>query len=857
MIGQTLGHYRIEQQIGSGGMGVVYRARDQRLCRDVALKLLPLGSLNDIAALERLHQEALALSRLNHPNIAHIYDFDTHDEITFLIMEYVRGDTLAKKLKDGSLLEEAALSLGIQIASALEDAAEAGIVHRDIKPSNIMLTLKGDVKVLDFGLAKLFRPNENGLTQSRTDIPERAGTLPYMAPEQLKGEPADFRSDIYSVGSVLYEAVTGRRAFISANSASLITEILNKEPESPREINSNVSIGFEHIVLRCLAKEPARRYQRASELRVALESIKAGRSILPASDAIAKSSAWKAYSIVALVIAMIGLGIAVWRAPKRPPTLDASRPNELAVLPLNGMGNDSEATAFGNGLVETLTSRLTQLSKNHPLQVVPASEIRAKGVNNLQDASQQFGATLGLELNVQRSGEMVRVNYAIVDAKAHKQLRGDTITAPASDPFALEDKVADSVVNALQIELLPEERKSLTERGTTQAGAFDYYLQGRGYLQDFHKPENIENAIAEFNYAVEHDPNYARAYAGLGEAFWRKYQFSKNADWVDRARSACERAVALRNEEAAGHNCLGLVYRGTGNYEKAVEQYKLATELQPTDDSAYKGLALAYGGLGKTEEAEETFQRAISLRPNYWSNYNSLGELYLKKGLYADAEAMFSQVTALAPDSFVGYGNIGNTYLAEGQYGKAVPMLERSVAIRPTAENTSNLGTAYFQLRRYSDSARTYEVAVKLGGDNYEVWGNLGDAYYWSPGERAKALNAYTNAIKLAKDATQVNPRDASLIGYVATYYAMLGERGLAMTYAQRALRAAPGNPETLFSAAVVYNQFGDTDECLVYLEEAVAGGFSVATLRDTPNFDNLQADQRFEKLITTHQSQK
>jgi serine/threonine protein kinase/tetratricopeptide (TPR) repeat protein len=858
MIGQTLGHYRIDQRIGAGGMGVVYRAHDQRLDRDVALKLLPERLLNDASARERLQKEALALSKLNHPHIAHIYDFDTDSDVTFLVMEYVKGDTLAKKLVGGALPEEVVTSIGVQTASALEDAAEVGIVHRDIKPSNIILTPKGDVKVLDFGLAKLFRARENDLTQSRAEFPEIAGTLPYMAPEQLKGEPSDFRSDIYSLGSVLYELVTGRRPFVSANSIALIAEILNNKPTLPRELSSSVSPGLENILMRCLAKEPARRYQRAAELRVALESITLSQGTIPASvatSATRKPGSGKPYFTVALAIAIFGAGIALWRMPKRQLTVNASRQNELAVLPLNGMGGDSDA-AFGSGLIETLTSRLMQLSKDHPLQVVPASEIRANDIKTLHEASQRFGATLGLELNIERAGELIRVNYALVDANKHKQLRGGTVTAPASDPFALEDKVADGVIDALQIELEPGERKELSDYGTTQPSAYDYYLQGRGYLQDFLKPDSIENAIVEFNHALEIDPNYALAYSGLGEAYWRKYDLTGNSDWVSRAKSSCDRAVKLRKDEAAGYNCLGTVYTGTGAYEKAVEGYQQAADLQPTDDRAYQGLALAYERLNKPAEAEQTFRRAIDLKPNDWANYNWLGELYLGHGKYADAESMFSQVAALVPDSYAGYGNLGITYLAEGQYTKALPLLERSVSILATAENTSNLGTLYFQLRRFSDSARVYEKAVSIDRRNYEVWGNLGDAYYWSPGERPKAASAYTSAIKLASERAKINPRDATLLGYLALYHAMLGQRDPSFEYIAKALSISPNDPDLLFSAALVYNQFADKDLSLDFLGKAIAAGYSAATLRDTPNLDNLSSDPRFQKLLGTPSTQ-
>jgi serine/threonine protein kinase len=251
MIGQTLGHYCVVEEIGAGGMGVVYRAHDTRLDRDVALKVIRSRAINDRSARERFKKEALLLSKLCHPNIAQVYDFDEQEGVEFLIMEYVKGNTLASTIKSGPILEETAINVGIQIASALENAADVGIVHRDLKPSNTMITSKGSVKVLDFGLARLFRADDEGITESIDSAGGVAGTLPYMAPEQLRGEPADFRSDIYSLGAILCEAGTGQRPFESRISTGLISDILNKSPIPIRQRNSNLSVGFENIVLRC------------------------------------------------------------------------------------------------------------------------------------------------------------------------------------------------------------------------------------------------------------------------------------------------------------------------------------------------------------------------------------------------------------------------------------------------------------------------------------------------------------------------------------------------------------------------------------------------------------------------------
>ena len=856
MIGQTISHYRVIEKIGAGGMGVVYRARDQRLDRDVALKVLPQGSHDDLAARERLRREALALSRLNHTNIAHIYDFDTYDGIAFLIMEYVSGETLAKKIVDGPLPEEVVVRIGVQVASALEAAAEVGIVHRDIKPSNIILTSKGDVKVLDFGLAKLFRANEIGLTQSQVDVQEEgAGTLPYMAPEQLKKEPADFRSDIYSLGTVLYETATGRRPFISLNSAVLISEILNKNPDLPREINPNLSAGFETVVLHCLAKDPARRYHGAAELRVALESFNDSHRVFPAAVARKKFGVLSLSLIVAIVLIVVS--VAVWRTLKTHPMAEVSRPNQLAVLPLSGTGNDNDTIALGNGMIETLTSRLAQLSKNHLLQVVPASEIRARGVSNLQEATQQFGATLGLELNIERSGTLIRVNYALVDAKQHKQIGGDTITAPASDPFELEDRVADSVVKSLEIELQPQEQRALTAHGTNQPVAYDYYLQGRGYLQEPQKRENVDSAITEFNHALEKDPRYALAYAGLGDAYWRRYELDKGIQSAKQAEAACEKAIALDANQAASHTCLGLVYNGTGKSEEAVSQYRRAVELEPTDDDAVRGLALAFAKLGRVEDAEKTYQDAIRARPQYWMGYNSLGGLYMSKGRYSEAAEMFSHVIALAPDSFRGYSNLGGAYVAMGRYQEAVNAFEESIKIRPTADAYSNLGTALFDLRRFDEAAQNYREATKLNDQNYILWGNLAAAYYYSGKQRTESFRSYQTAISLAKLQLDVNPNDASVLGDIAGYTSMVGRRDEALTYLNKALmQSDTQDPDLLFDAALVHNQLGETDVALTFLKKALAAGYSPATAAEAPALDNLHGNAQFETLLANQPSQ-
>lgn len=845
----TLSHYRVLEQIGAGGMGIVYRAHDERLDRDVAVKVLPSGAIGDDVSRKRFRKEAVALAKLNHPNIATVYEFNTQDGVDFIAMELVRGTTLDQ----GSDLNRDLLVIAEQIALAIQEAHDHGIVHGDLKPGNIMLTTRNQVKVLDFGLARPFRSSGTATTESLTETRGAAGTLAYMAPEVLKGMPPDHRSDIWSLGVLLYEICTSGLPFRGKTTFELSSAILS---DAPAKIPNTVPEGFRSLLLRCLEKDPSRRYQNASEIVQALESTNRGVSVHGRADDGRKwriASAGFVLSALCIVALMGAIPSARQQlggwlfAPAAP-----HEEKQLAVLRLSASENDDkEMSAFGNGLTETLAARLIQLGGNHHLQVVPSSEVRAKGVTTLREAQQEFGVNLGLELSLRRSGEMIRVNYSLVDAQTHRQLGGDTITAPASDAFGVEDKVADSVVKSLKIDLQPQEQISLTAHGTTEPDAYDYYLQGRGYLQEFQKRENVESAITVFSHALEKDAHFSLAFAGLGEAYWRRFEFEKQNQWAKQAQEACEKAALLNADQAESHACLGLVFNGTGKYQDAVKQYERVLQLEPTNDDAIRGLALGYANLGRIDEAERAYQSAIEARPHYWRNYNSLGALFLSKGRYSDAAKMFERVIDLAPDSFRGYSNLGGTYVLLGQYTDAVAALNRSVAIRPTVDTLSNLATAYFHQRQFDDAANTYSQATKLNDRDYVVWGNLADAYHYSGKRQTESVAAYQRAISLAKLKLEVNSRDASVLGDIASYESMLGNRAEAMAYLSEAFQVEQrDDPELLFNGALVHNQLGDTGTALHLLAKALDAGYSPGTVADAPALYNLHSDPAFQKLL-------
>jgi tetratricopeptide (TPR) repeat protein/predicted Ser/Thr protein kinase len=845
MVGQTLGHYRIIEKIGQGGMGVVYLAHDVRLDRKVAIKVLPPGLLSEEAVRTRFRNEALALAKLNHPNIATIHDFDTQTGVDFLVMEYIVGSTLEKKIANGPLSESEAVYVSLQVLGALGAAHRLGIIHRDLKPSNIMVGPNQHVKVLDFGLSRTIKNTNLASTESFEDIQPGAGTLHYMAPEVLQGEPSDARTDIWSYGVLLYEACSGRRPFQGRTAFELSSAILGSDPTT---LPPHLSQRLRGVVSRCLLKEPQRRYQSCGEVEAAF-----GALSVPSRPhrSLTRQLGLVLLAILALAVFSVVLLKRYFVANRRLPT-----EKQLAILPLAEASDSPEMTAFGEGLDETITTRLTGLTRANNLQVIPASEIRSKGVKTLQDANQEFGVNLGLELAIRRSGDMLRVNYSLVDAKTHRQLRGDTITAPAADPFMLEDRVSDSIMDALQLELTPQESGGHEERGTSQGAAFSYYLEGRGNLQEYSKPESIDTAITAFLKAIEADPKYALAYAGLGEAYWQKYELAHDPSYVERATKACKSAVELQDSVAEGHVCLGTVFKGTGQYALASTAFAKASELDPTNDDAVVGAASVYQALGKSDQAEETYRRAIAMRPQYSRNYNLLGAFFVSQGQYANAAEMFSKVISISPDSFWGYSNLGAVEIFEGYYQQAVSTLDKSNAIRKTSGALSNLGTAYFHLREFDKAAKAFSEAVEFDQNNYPLWGNLADAYYYG-GRRSEAVGDYTKAAELATQQLTINPQDGSVLADIANYRSMLGDKDAAFAYINRALRLSPRDPNVVFIMAMIHNQFRDDRETILWLQKAIDAGFPLAQIEDNPALDNLRTNTGFQNLLTYNKGKK
>ncbi|MFQ5824368.1 MAG: protein kinase [bacterium] len=859
MIGKTVSHYHILEKLGEGGMGVVYKAEDTKLKRTVALKFLSPQVLGSEEEKTRFLYEAQAAAALNHPNICTIYEINEAEGQSFIAMEYIEGQSLKEKVESGTLTLEEAFNFAIQVVEALQEAHEKGIMHRDIKSANIMVipTRRNQAKIMDFGLAKL-----TGRTQL-TKIGTTLGTVAYMSPEQARGEGVDNRTDIWSLGVVLYEMLTGELPFKGDFEYAVVYSILNEDPKTISDLRADLPLEFEGIVNKCLEKEPSKRYQTVSELRADLLRVMSVMGWVPSATTSpmvpAPSPRLRLNRRLTVALAGVIMGLLLllliptgWHAVEKWLGSEGV-PNQkhLLVIPFTNIGDDPTNQAFCDGMVETLTSKVTQLEQfQGSLWVVPTSEVRKRGIASASEAQRAFGVNLVVTGSVQRIGDRFRLTLNLVDAKTLRQLSSSVIDDYMTNVSILQDGVVIKLTEMLDVEVQPQTRRVLTAGGTTVPGAYEFYLQGRGYLQRYEKVENLDTAISLFEQSIEQDTLYALAYTGLGEAYWRKYELTKNPKWVEKAQSSCNRAIQINEHLAPVHVTLGIIHNGTGRYEDALQEFQRASQIDPVNSDAYRGMARTYEALGKLVKAEATYKKAIGLRPTYWAGYNHLGGFYYRQGRYAEAEKMFRQVTELTPDNARGYYNRGAMYYLMGQYELAAALFEKSIAIKPTAQAYSNLGTTYFMLARYVDAVPMYKKAINLGENHYTIWGNLADSYRYTPEYSDKARETYQHAVQLAEKQLVINPNDARLRSSLAVYYANLGNHKKALDEIARAQQLAPEDVTVLFKRVLVFEFVKLHDQALEALKLALQRGYSIEEVRGHPDLSELRKDPRYQRLV-------
>ncbi|MBV9957799.1 MAG: tetratricopeptide repeat protein [Acidobacteria bacterium] len=849
--GTRFSHYEIRSQLGAGGMGEVYLAEDTRLRRAVAIKFITRHKEISPAAEKRFLREARAASQLNHPNIITIYEAGETDNHAYIVMEYVEGQSLRELILGCDLKPQTTLDIALQISDALMEAHEHNVIHRDIKPENILFTERGRIKVLDFGLARNFSSlvtDQDGPTvvDSLTDSGAIVGTLPYMSPEQLRREPLDRRSDIFSFGIVLFEMLTGVHPFKGHNAFEIASLILNREEVRTDCFAPDVPPSVRALIARVLAKDRDRRFQTFAEVRRELETVlgdvlrgdvglesfmPALRQARPLSGVNFRNSQFTT--------------IATPAAPAAPPT--------VLVLPLEAVGSSPETSFIGIGLAYSIT---TGLAKIRDLSVLSKSASAGRGAQAESDTrayARSLGANILLEGEVMRSGQSLRVMVRLSDVESGRVIWGDQYSGDESELFKIQDTVCESIASALRVRVSTDVRDRLAEPAAPlNIEAFELYSKGRAFIERYDIEENIDFAVQLFEESLKLDEEFALAYAGLSEAYWRKYQATREQAWVARAIAAGDRALVLDPRQAQVHVSLGIVYYGTGKTEQAIEEFKSAIDLQPVSDVAYSWLGHCYTRQGLVEEAVASYRKAIELRPGYWENYNRLGICYYSFGRYQDAIEQFRRVITIQPDNHDGYNNLGGLYCLLGRYDDAVAMHLKAIRIHPAGTLYSNLGTDYFYLERYAEAAEAYEKAIELKPGNDIYHRNLGDAYLRLD-KKAEAQEQFEQARQLIAQQLTVEANNAPALGRLAIYQAKLGEREEASSSIERALALEPRNTTLMYQATAVYALTGDNVRAMGYLGRALEHGYSLAEAACDPDLEPLRDTSEYQSLISLH----
>jgi len=829
-------------------MAIVYLARDRDLDRLVALKFIRPPLISRADAVSRLKEEARAISALNHPHIATIYGIDDTEDQIFLVLEYLSGGTLGEVLaeertKKRTLSLDRVVQYALQIGEGLAYAHDHRVIHRDVKPSNLMLNETGSVKITDFGLAKLAESAQ--LTHSGNAM----GTPAYMSPEQAGGGVVDHRSDIFSFGIVLYELITGRVPFQAAAPPAVLYEIVHAPLPPMNQFRAGVPPGLEAVVRRALAKDPRDRYPSVSALLAELRRMerRASSDTIPV-DTVARRPSRRWLTVAALSATLMA-GTILWT---RSPIARTRLPNEkfLAILPFTCTPESAANRAFCEGLVDNLTQQIGRLQQLHnSLSVVPSSDLRRGAVTSPAQAGRQFGATLALSGSIDRAPDVVWVSATLADTSNQRPLQTFRKQFQAAGAAFLQKDIASEVASMLQVELTPQSRQALEAGATPNAGAYELYLQGRGHLQGTESNSDIDSAIELFQQARERDPTYALAYAGVAEAFIKKYAYTQDSQFLDLADSNARRSAELNAGLAEVHLTVGAVALAKGSYAAAIREFNRALQLDPMSPDATRRLATAYQREGNLSEAEAAYERAIKLRPRYYAVYDNFGFFLMQTGQYGRAEPYLRQGVELNPLYAHGWNNLGVVYQSLGRPQEAEDALRRSLDAGPTPEAYSNLGGLYEDRNRYQEAIPYLEKAVSLAPDNYVAWGNLADGYRWTPGLSSKAPAAYQKAVELGESRLRINPKDATLRSRLAVYEALAQRSDRALVEIVQALNLAPGNMKVLYDSALVYELTGRREQAIRALAAAIKAGYPLEVIRKEPELARLQADSRFTSL--------
>ncbi len=857
--GRIVGAYEILGPLGQGGMGEVYRARDTRLGRLVALKIVSADLHADPAAAERFEREARLASSLNHPAIVSLHDVGRIEGRPFIVMELVEGQSLSARLEAGPLRMEDAVDLACQVADGLVAAHEAGIVHRDLKPRNICLTGDRRAKIVDFGLSKLAHTpaGPDAETTTRRELTAAhtvLGSVGYMAPEQVSGAEVTFRADQFALGTVMYEMLTGRRAFKRDTDIQTLAAIMEDAPASILESCPQAPPRLVTIIDRCLAKRPEDRYGSTRDLARDLREVRdgfgeRGRSPVLGAGRFLVGRRRAAAVLVAALGALAVLAYVSWKSVV-PAAPDAPAIRRVVVLPFTCPGTAGVDRAYCDGLVETLTADLAVLQRFDPtLRVVSQVALqrdRASAIISADAARRTVGATVTLTGAVHDTGSGRRITLQQGEAPGG---RAQTIDVAAGEEAAMRDGLVTAAAAVLDLAPGSAARAAITAAGTTVSAAYLPYVLGRGYLHGSAN-DHLDLAIGALSAAVMADPRFTAAHTALCDAYWRQSGSGGDEPAVLLARASCRTALQIDEQFAPVHVTLARIARGQRRYEEAQESAKRAIALDPAAAEGYQELAATYEATRQWSDAEAAYAAALQARPDDPQIYSAVCRFHLVRAEWATAETRCRHALHLTPDNTRALNNLGAALLALRRIEEAAAMFHNSLQIRPTYPAASNLGYYAYSQGRYADAARAYEQAAILNASDPEVWRNLGAALFWAPGERAKAREAYQQVVTLVEQARAEKPGDARLLGQLADAYAQLGRAREARETLATLERLDPGHSEVLYLVAGVYEQLGDRTQALTWLEQALDAGYSRDQVERSPFLAELRKDDAYPRLV-------
>jgi non-specific serine/threonine protein kinase len=787
--GQLVSHYRVGQRLGGGGMGEVYLAEDTRLGRQVALKFLSPTLAADPENRSRLLNEARASSVLRSPHIAVTYDIGEFQGAAFIVMEYVEGELLSTRIRNGQVDMLGALDIGAEVADALSEAHERGIIHRDIKSANLMIDGRGRVKVLDFGLARFLESRDRAsraATAARVTMPGVVlGTVSYMAPEQALGRTVDHRADLFSLGVVLYEMLTGRLPFEGESITEIVDRVLHHNPPPPSRLINNVTSDVDAITMRALEKEPALRYQTARAMAGDLQAARdRARTVALRERSSTSRSA----------------------APARRPVEQA-----VAVMTFSNITREAADDWIGTGIAETVTA---DLKKIEGLSVIGRARV-FEALKNLSsgdltslddrlaiDVGRRLGATWVVAGGYQRLGDMVRITAQFMDVSTGALVRTVKVDGKIDQIFDLQDRIVYELSQNLNLTLGSVEMESIDRVETESMEAYEAYSRGLMNLRMAGR-ESLDRAIAFFERALTFDREYASAWAALGAAYDLKGSFLTLPDLVDKAIDAERKAIELNPKLANAYSWLGSALGDKDRFDEAIAAFKEALRLEPDDDGARSGLARLYWlGLGRIDEAIEEFEKVIALNTESGYSYLQLSLLYALRGRLADAERIARQAVDLQERYVSGsegllivgaHTRLGYVLYLQGRYDEAIREFERELSFLSSSDHA---------LRERA----LIEVTVKLG------------AAWHRKGSREDAERYFDMALKGFKSRVAKGADDPYTRYYIAGLYALRG----------------------------------DADKALESLERSFAGIEAINRVRAPidPDLESLRDDPRFRSLV-------